>query len=622
MSTPVSNGNRNPYVTGTISKSLLTPCRRIGLSRIRKTPASITTLNSPLNTPLSTPNNVSDTGTPLNNKNVPIKDDSFKLDTPAKTESGGKTIKRTKKTISKRLEMDLEELNNKTKVDISHKTTEKPEIESDDEPIAKIKNKAMKNGEKQNRNEDSSKSRNKRKNPDHSYSEDESVSIKKRSEKKVENEPVIEHKENKSDSKTVSKKKKTDKKYKDIDSDDEPIMNIKKKHKKNIIEDDDNDDFNPKVKIKEKTIIKYTTSDDTPLVTKKDDKVIPADSNLKVENKSTRESSSEKNKLKYESKNTNMSETKYKVSNTHEKSVDKSSKSTTKQITNNSNSSDAPKIDENVTKVIPTIEKLIIRKENDSFQVKKTSEKEPSSEIKNISKSSDQQINSDLQSSSSKVKPSKRTLTLSTNSKDKQKSKNSIKKSDSVESDIKKLKELETMSCTVEIQKIQESDMKKYFKTENENFFTSTQKITNESAGEKRRKFETDLEKHLYPTTKEHKPLIIIQQNYLEEDDFTSSPTDDKFNRKKIIADIKKLETDIKKKKEIVTNLKQAEIYKNKHKIEDLNKLTDVWKNGCRLALFDLLKQLQAHGPIEMSSLLKKFKVPDTMVKTLNIVES
>lgn len=78
--------------------------------------------------------------------------------------------------------------------------------------------------------------------------------------------------------------------------------------------------------------------------------------------------------------------------------------------------------------------------------------------------------------------------------------------------------------------------------------------------------------------------------------------------------EIRSITKRIKLKEEQLESLKRAELYKKKHNIEDLQALTNTWKQGCMQALSDLLCHLKAHGDINMQTLLKNLKIPSTMI--------
>lgn len=82
-----------------------------------------------------------------------------------------------------------------------------------------------------------------------------------------------------------------------------------------------------------------------------------------------------------------------------------------------------------------------------------------------------------------------------------------------------------------------------------------------------------------------------------------------------IIEEILKLEKTVQNKEDQLHKLKQAEIYRNLHKLGDLKFETDVWKSGCKNALRDLLKSLNQHSAIDMNTMLANLKIPQNMFK-------
>ncbi|KAJ3643203.1 hypothetical protein Zmor_025927 [Zophobas morio] len=90
-----------------------------------------------------------------------------------------------------------------------------------------------------------------------------------------------------------------------------------------------------------------------------------------------------------------------------------------------------------------------------------------------------------------------------------------------------------------------------------------------------------------------------------------NSDSKDKFPS---TEDIQNLEKQVNEKRKLLDDLRQAEIYKKKHNLKELQELTARWKTGCILALNDLLPQLQQHAAIDMATLLKNLHIPPEMV--------
>lgn len=75
----------------------------------------------------------------------------------------------------------------------------------------------------------------------------------------------------------------------------------------------------------------------------------------------------------------------------------------------------------------------------------------------------------------------------------------------------------------------------------------------------------------------------------------------------------------IKVKQDKLDQLKRAVTYRKMHNVEDLQKLIDIWKTGCKKALNDLLQKLQTHGTITMERLLNKFNVPEDVINSTEL---
>lgn len=104
-----------------------------------------------------------------------------------------------------------------------------------------------------------------------------------------------------------------------------------------------------------------------------------------------------------------------------------------------------------------------------------------------------------------------------------------------------------------------------------------------------------------------------------EEDAFTSTPEREKSEKIALIEKIKIIENEVKQKRKNLEDLKQSQIYKSKHNVEQLKILSNVWREGCVKGLNDLLSKLQMHGPMNMSTLLNNLKISSEMVKSLKL---
>lgn len=100
-------------------------------------------------------------------------------------------------------------------------------------------------------------------------------------------------------------------------------------------------------------------------------------------------------------------------------------------------------------------------------------------------------------------------------------------------------------------------------------------------------------------------------------DFFTSTPEEEKVKRKKLEQKMRLLETDIKQKQSVLENFERASIYRSKHNIPELKRLTSLWSDGCVKALKDLLAHLQAHGPMDLGTLLNNMQISKDVVAKL-----
>lgn len=103
---------------------------------------------------------------------------------------------------------------------------------------------------------------------------------------------------------------------------------------------------------------------------------------------------------------------------------------------------------------------------------------------------------------------------------------------------------------------------------------------------------------------------LTLGNSFEDEDDaFTSTPDREKNEKRELISQIKAMEKNINDKKIKLENLTRASLYKSKHNVEELKNITEIWRQGCTLGLEGLLKQLQSHGPMDMSTLLKNLQI-------------
>lgn len=78
-------------------------------------------------------------------------------------------------------------------------------------------------------------------------------------------------------------------------------------------------------------------------------------------------------------------------------------------------------------------------------------------------------------------------------------------------------------------------------------------------------------------------------------------------------VDLEQLCRVVKEKEDRLAKLKQAEVYRRIHNIEELEQLTVHWKKGCQDALRQLVVRLQEHGLVSsLATLMRKFSIgPD-----------
>lgn len=104
---------------------------------------------------------------------------------------------------------------------------------------------------------------------------------------------------------------------------------------------------------------------------------------------------------------------------------------------------------------------------------------------------------------------------------------------------------------------------------------------------------------------KNTKNKISSLDDFDEDDFFTSTPEEN------IKMRLNNLQEEINRKKAKLDDLKRVKLYKKIHNIPELKKLTLLWKNGASLAVQDLLKNLNQHTEINMTSLLAKLNIPE-----------
>lgn len=98
-------------------------------------------------------------------------------------------------------------------------------------------------------------------------------------------------------------------------------------------------------------------------------------------------------------------------------------------------------------------------------------------------------------------------------------------------------------------------------------------------------------------------------------DDFSSTPENEP-SPKHLTEPIEEIKKRIKLKETRLEDLKRAAGYAKINNVQELEELTRVWKDGCNKALDHLLAKLQEHCQMEMSSLLKKLNIPQSVIET------
>lgn len=98
---------------------------------------------------------------------------------------------------------------------------------------------------------------------------------------------------------------------------------------------------------------------------------------------------------------------------------------------------------------------------------------------------------------------------------------------------------------------------------------------------------------------------------------FTSTPEEEIVKRKDLEKKMRSLESEIKQKQSILENLERASVYRSKHDIPELKRLTSLWLDGCVQALKDLLVHLQGHGPIDLITILNNMQIPKEIIAKL-----
>lgn len=80
---------------------------------------------------------------------------------------------------------------------------------------------------------------------------------------------------------------------------------------------------------------------------------------------------------------------------------------------------------------------------------------------------------------------------------------------------------------------------------------------------------------------------------------------------------LRETENSIRQKEKKLDDLKRAELYSKKHKLDELNELTLKWKTGCIQALNRIQELLQKNNEknMDMMTLLRTLKVPENMIR-------
>lgn len=99
-----------------------------------------------------------------------------------------------------------------------------------------------------------------------------------------------------------------------------------------------------------------------------------------------------------------------------------------------------------------------------------------------------------------------------------------------------------------------------------------------------------------------------------DDDAFISTPTSE------ICQEITDLEKIIKIKREKYEKLKQAEVYKKKHDVNNITNETHVWLKGCANGLEDLLRKVQETSSKDMLTLMQELKIPSDITNRLQNV--
>lgn len=105
-------------------------------------------------------------------------------------------------------------------------------------------------------------------------------------------------------------------------------------------------------------------------------------------------------------------------------------------------------------------------------------------------------------------------------------------------------------------------------------------------------------------------------EHYKKNESFNLNQTDH-IDKGQLVDSIMVLDKVLRTKSAELDTLKQSVIYKKKHNVEDLTAVVKIWKDGCKLALNDLLIKLRevVQSDMSMDALLKQLNVPDYIFK-------
>ncbi|CAH1966175.1 unnamed protein product [Acanthoscelides obtectus] len=196
------------------------------------------------------------------------------------------------------------------------------------------------------------------------------------------------------------------------------------------------------------------------------------------------------------------------------------------------------------------------------------------------------------------------------------------RKSSTADNKLKKAKSVSLKDCNVPLDRIDSETLKSksFITSDNEDLYDNEFTVIR-----KKKRFILEDDNNSLNNSPQSVLLPKVVSNIPEDDEdmaFTSTPEQEKGEKKTLINSITELEKSIIQKKKKLEDLKQASIYKQKHNIEELDALTNRWKTGCELGLKCLLKQLQAHGPIDMATLVANLHIPDDVVAQLSLSDN